>query len=358
MFIKNRLDHLFYLPQIQSFMKFFRIATLVLLAVLLGVECKKDHTDDESIYVTQVFANAIPTDISFANKNVGFISGSVEINTGTAVIAKTIDGGESWKVLPVYIENSPSALIRNIYAKSADSIYATYSSRDSRCGVCFSKDGGLSWRNLGNLVCGAAYNSVFFRTSQIGFICRAGDILQTIDGGSTWNTVFDYDGLSGIGVLFFTDSKIGYAYGGYISDYGGSGGTLLKTIDGGNSWKELHSLRECITSLNFIDNEVGYAFTYKNNIYKTVNGGGTWSLLNNLDGVGSGFYASVGKGKTKYLAFGTYIFKTTDDFKTVTKIYKSLVSGSELSIKAIVPSEKSIFILSSTQSVIRIVRFG
>ena len=328
---------------------------IFLLMSLMGAGCKKNEDNEIKISEIKIFDNASPTDISFANKSIGYISASVEINEGTAVIAKTKNGGVTWEVLPVYIGNSPSALIRNIYAKSTDSIYATYTSQDDRCGVCFSKDGGLIWNNLGNLPCGAAYNGILFKTSQIGFICRAGDILRTFDGGNTWYTVFDFDGFDGIGKLFFTSDKIGYAYGGFISDHGSSG-TLLKTTDGGNSWTELTSLLECITCLSFIDNDIGYAFTYNNNIYKTINGGDSWSLVNNLDGLGSCYYAAVVNGKTKYLASGISVFQTTDDFKTISEVYKSTVYGADLSIKAVNPSNKNIFILSSKQSVIKIVQ--
>lgn len=321
----------------------------------MGAGCEINEDNEIEITEIKIFENASPTDISFANNSIGYISASVEINTGTAVIAKTTNGGDTWKVIPVYIGNSPSALLRNIYAKSIDSVYATYTSQDNKCGVCFSKDGGITWNNLGNLPCGAAYNGIYFKTPSIGFICRAGDILQTIDGGNSWNTIFDYDGFAGIGKLFFTSDKIGFAYGGFISDHGSSG-TLLKTTDGGNSWTELTSLLECITCLSFIDNKIGYAFTYKNNIYKTINGGNTWTLANNLDGIGSYYYAASVDGKTKYLASGISVFQTTNDFKTVSEIYKSAIYGNDLSIKAVKPSIENIFILSSKQSVIKIVQ--
>lgn len=249
-----------------------RFSAFVFLVALSGAGCEKDEGSSIEISEIKLFDNASPTDIGFANKSIGYICTNVEINTGTAVIAKTKDGGVKWEVIPVYIGNSPSALIRNIYVKSADSIYATYTTHDNSCGVCFSKDGGLIWNNLGTLPCGAAYNGIFFKTSLIGFICRAGDVLRTLDGGYTWDTVFDYAGFDGIGKLFFTSNKIGYAYGGYIGDQGSSG-TLLKTSDGGNSWIELTSLSECITCLSFINDDIGYAFTYKNNIYKTIDGG-------------------------------------------------------------------------------------
>lgn len=326
----------------------------LIITCIIFVSCEDCNKSKENISVIKIFDNAIPTDISFANKNVGYISGGFEINTGTAVIAKTIDGGNTWKVIPVYIDKSPSTVIGNIFAKSSDFIYATYTnSRDDRRGVCFSKDGGDNWVDLGNFKLGGAYSGIYFKTSQIGFVCTSGDVLRTQNGGQNWDTVYNYDGFGGAGRLFFTSDKVGYAYGGFAGDHG-SFGTLLKTIDGGNTWIEMNYLSEFINCLSFINDQTGYAFTYDNNIYKTTNGGETWVLLNNFNGLGASYYAAVIKNKVKYFSSGFTIFSSVDDFKTIEPIYKDTLSNVDFSLKAVQPSDKCIFILSSKQSVIKI----
>ncbi|MFZ4723808.1 MAG: WD40/YVTN/BNR-like repeat-containing protein [Paludibacter sp.] len=330
---------------------YLKIISFLWLLSLIG--CTNNSDFDNSITITKVFENATPTDISFANKDVGFISGGFEVNTGTAVIAKTIDGGNTWKVIPVYINKSSSSIIRTIYAKSSDSVYATYNTRDDRCGVCFSKDGGKNWSSLGNFQCGSAYSGINFKTSKIGYVCWTGDILQTTNGGSNWETVFNYDGFGGVGQLFFTSYNVGYAYGGFAVDHG-SFGTLLKTVDGGNTWIEINSLAEFVTCLSFIDDNVGYAFTYNNNVYKTTNGGATWELLKNINDLAGSYYAIAIKNKIKYFGSGFSIFKTSNDFKTIETIYKDTLNDISLSIKAVQPSDKSIFILSTKQSIFKI----
>ncbi|NVO10146.1 MAG: hypothetical protein HXX16_09315 [Bacteroidales bacterium] len=329
--------------------------TLIITGILLLplTSCRKDHQPCESFTETKVFNTAGTSDMSFANKYVGFISGGIEFDMGIAVIAKTIDGGVSWVKIPVYIESSPSALIRNIFAKGVDSVYATYTSRDSRFGVCFSKDGGLTWNNLGNFTVDVGYSGLYFKNSKLGFVCRAGDILQTKDGGSTWDTVFDYDGFGGIGKLFFTSDKIGYAYGGFVDDYG-SFGTLVKTTDGGDTWTELTSMQKFVTCFSFVDDNTGYAFTFDNDIYKTTDGGDSWVLLNNITGQGCSYYSAIVTGKTKYFGTGWSIFKTTDDFKTIKRVYESPVYNAELSVRAVQTSENTLFFLSSQQSIIKI----
>ncbi len=330
--------------------KYFSCFVIIFSMCLFG--CDDCYKSNEIISKIKVFDNATPTDLSFANENVGFISGGFELNTGTAVVAKTINGGLTWKVIPVYIDKSPSSVIRTIYAQTTDSVYATYNTRDDHCGVCFSKDGGENWTNLGDLQCGSAYTGINFKTTQIGFVCWTGDILQTKNGGISWETVFNYDGFGGVGQLFFTSSNVGYAYGGFAGDQG-SFGTLLKTINGGNTWVEINSLAEFVTCLSFIDDNVGYAFTYNNNIYKTTNGGATWAQLNNLNGLAGSYYAIAIKNKIKYFGSGFSIFKTNDDFKTIETIYKDTLNDISLSLKAVQPSNKSIFILSTKQIIFK-----
>jgi photosystem II stability/assembly factor-like uncharacterized protein len=320
--------------------------TGILIVILLFPACRKDDFSCENIIETKIFYTAGPTDISFANKNVGYISGGIESDIGTAVIAKTNDGGNTWIKVSVNIENSPSANIRSIYAKSIDSVYVTYNSQDDRRGVCFSDDGGLTWLNIGNLTVGVYYN-VLFKDKLTGFVCCSGDILQTKDGGNTWETIYSDEDFGGIEKLFFTSNQIGYAVGGY-GDYT----YILKTTDGGDTWTEVASMDKFITCLSFNSNNIGYAFTHENEVYKTTDGGITWKWLNKLE-VGPYFSAAIA-GNTKYFATGNTIYKTADDFKTITEIYTSSVYNAELSIKAVSPSNNTIFILSSQQSVIKI----
>jgi len=352
--VKNKTD-----PKKHKAMRiksFFLLIPLIITSITFTYSCKKDNLCSETITETKLFNNAVPTDISFTNELVGFVSSGIETDLGTAVIAKTIDGGKNWEKISVYIEKSPSANIRAIYAKTPDSIYATYNSRDDRRGVCFSNDGGLTWINLGNIIASGAYSGICFKTGQTGFVCSSGDIFQTRDGGISWKTVFDYSGFGGIGKIFFTSDMIGYGYGGFIAD-NGSNGTIVKTTNGGDNWTELTSMQEFVTCLSFENNNIGYAFTFDNNIYKTTDGGTNWLLLNNLNEVGSSYYSTIVNSNIKYIASGSSVFKSTDDFKTITKIYTSPIYSTELSIKAVKPSDNTIFILSSQQSVIKVVQY-
>lgn len=252
-----------------------RITLAIIFLFFFMVSCSKIdiHSIKETITEHKVFDQAGISDMSFVNKNTGFISGTYDMDAGAALIAKTSDGGITWQQIPVYI-NSPTSIIRSIYAKNKDTIYATYNAINNTYGVCFSKDGGMSWNALGSPKPFVAYTGLFFKNAKVGFVCGGGSVWKTNDGGHTWQQKYYTNNFLGIGKLFFTSKLIGYAYGGFCDD-GGCSGIIVKTTDGGDSWKPL-PLKELATSLNFISNDVGYAFTFDNNIYKTTDGGMSW----------------------------------------------------------------------------------
>ena len=332
--------------------KFHKVMFSVIIAITFLTNC---HKEDDQVIVTeqQIFTSARPTDISFANKNVGFISGSYEEEYGTAVIAKTIDAGVSWEVIPVFINSGPIAQIRSIYAINKDSIYATYSGGNAP-GVCFSQDGGFTWNYLAQFTDGVAYSNILFTKShKTGFLCGGGSIFKTENGWIDWEEVLANSELGGIGKFFFTDSSVGYAYGALIYD-DVNAGSLFKTTDGGDNWSQLNSTYEAFTCLKFINYNVGYAFTFDNNIYKTEDGALTWALLKNITNTGSSYYEAFFNSGTIYFASGPSLFKTDNEFKTISKIFTSSNLDTYLSVKSIQPSEGTTFLLSSEHSVLRI----
>jgi photosystem II stability/assembly factor-like uncharacterized protein len=334
--------------------KKFYLTILLFGTILFNLlDCNKIVSNTETFTETKIFETAGTTDISFITKDIGFISGSTEWSISTAVIAKTIDGGNSWNVIPVVMDVGNATVIRSIYGLNKDTIYATYSTVSGQ-GVCFSKDGGESWSNLSSFCQRIGFTGILFKNSQTGFVCGGGDILKTINGGSSWSTVFDHDGIGGIGDLFFTSKNIGYGYGSYFSG-GAPIGTLVRTEDAGDSWTKISSLTEATNCVQFINDTVGYAFTYQNNIFKTINGGISWKLISNVSNIGGAiYYAAAVSGPEKYFSTGSSIFKTSDDFKKSIKIYSSLSGDSELSIKDVQPDKETIYILSSQHSVIKI----
>jgi photosystem II stability/assembly factor-like uncharacterized protein len=331
------------------------VFSIVFLSCSDSLEQDKEisYKEIKEIQEYAVFENSNPTDMKFANQNTGYISGSYDSKLGVAKIAKTTDGGNTWKELPVSVGNRKTTIIRNIYAQTPDLIYATFTASDGNGEheVCSSKNGGDSWTQIHDFPAG----NLYFLSAKLAFVISYDGIMRSENGGATWKKVND----GGTNGLFFVNDKTAYAHQGYVSSGFAGGffysGQIIKTIDGGKSWKEIFSFDDYITDFVFTDDKIGYIFTFKNDVYKTTDGGNNWQLIKNLDGIGACYYsvATAKRNTPIYFASGSSVFRTIDDFKTVEKIYQ-INNQSVTIIKAERPSDDTIYFLTSEQNIIRI----
>ena len=341
------------------------------LVVFCITSCEKQNTDTENydndiknydndikntpISSIKIFNDAYLADISFADDSVGYISGSVH-EKYEAVIAKTTDGGNSWKEIPVSIDGKTTVRLENIYAKNRNEIYGSFSAThwEDGNGTCYSNDGGSTWTKINDIV----WRELFYVTPQIGFMVNAsGDILKTQDGGKIWNTVHEAYGAIKypnfyLSKCFFTSEKIGYAFGGAVlMSFAGPHivfGGILKTTDGGDTWFGLEAWNDSDypVELVFTDDNTGYAFTFDNNIYQTTDGGDTWILFKSISDIGYETYAVKTKNNDIYISAFRKILKTTDKFESIKTIYNN-----DLRVgKAVQISDKSIFVFSIDDS--------
>ena len=196
----------------------------------------------------------------FVNNTTGYLGGYG--------IYKTTDGGATWKVSYPATDDRQFA-ITDIYFLDADHGYASYSGIGlwsscgcERAGLIRTVDGGDTWEDAFEGESHVSINSIFFTSSTTGFVgISSGSfddanpfpaIRKTDDGGITWKWVltysdFDYD----IFNILYADSKVGYAHG---------NSTIYRTIDGGESWQSVYEngyiksaavLPENIVSANF-----------------------------------------------------------------------------------------------------------
>ena len=125
---------------------------------------------------------------------------SQSFDPGTGSISKSSDGGQTWRTIRAGIPQD--GFVRTLEVSPTDSltIFATYagSSVSRGSGILKSSDGGESW---------AIVNSDSAETSQVAMTKSGaviagynqssgyGKILQSVDGGSSWNAV-------GVGLTF------------------------------------------------------------------------------------------------------------------------------------------------------------
>lgn len=113
-----------------------------------------------------------------------------------------------------------------------------------------------------------------------------GIIIQTTDGGDTWEQIGD-DDLPGLEACFFTSLDTGYV--------GGWDGYFAKTTDGGETWTEIEIDPDIwfIIDMEFWDDNNGIVAAWGAVAYVTDDGGETWTEATGLSDVQDLAYASA-----------------------------------------------------------------
>jgi len=168
------------------------------------------------------------------------------------------------------------------------------------------------------------YNSIFFVDSLLGFVSGypyPGNpfVLKTTDGGENWTQ----SNISGVpSSLSFANNNIGFC-----TTFDG----IYKTTDSGNSWNLSYQDENHFSSVEFINENLGWVFGYtavSNDIYqyKTVDGGLTWYKTF----IASNLYEpkiEMLNDLTGFIISGPKIFKTTNGGDNWIVVYEDLVPG-------------------------------
>ncbi|MGB3078422.1 MAG: T9SS type A sorting domain-containing protein, partial [Saprospiraceae bacterium] len=129
----------------------------------------------------------------------------------------------------------------------------------------------------------------YFLDENIGFVSGlnenlGGVILKTIDGGATWQMVYNTnDGYEYIWKLDFVNSNVAY---GSVESFAGET-TVVKTTDGGDTWEELvvSSIPLDIQGIGFANEEKGWVGPRNSDMWETNDGGLTWIPIGNFSNV-------------------------------------------------------------------------
>ena len=177
--------------------------------------------------VTQVYwlNDFSSVSLFFTNSNKGYICGENSNGDGRGVIYYTSNGGSTWTQ---QIDGEFNAM-HGIQFVGENKGWAV-TERDYENGnwipgqILFTNNGGNLWTPQ-NPPGDNSYFDLYFLNDQLGWVCGT-VILNTIDGGNTWNLQLDQEGtLNGIS---FIDENHGYAV--------GDAGVIYRTSDGGQNW--------------------------------------------------------------------------------------------------------------------------
>jgi len=132
--------------------------------------------------------------------------------------------------------------------------------------------GSKNWRKVSK----ASYpplSDVFFLNENIGWIVGDfGTILNTMDGGYTWeSSINTLPVVASMKCIFFVNENVGFT--------GGKDNVLLKTIDGGTTWSQINieTTYGIIYSIYFSDENIGWIMN-GNEVLYTIDGGDSWTV--------------------------------------------------------------------------------
>ncbi|MGB3079288.1 MAG: YCF48-related protein, partial [Saprospiraceae bacterium] len=203
-----------------------------------------------------------------------------------SVLLRTTDGGATWE----HIEGQIPHLIQGVCGLShmGDNVYGvgiwSYPAYFIK-----STDRGDTWTYTDLSAYADGLVDCYFLDENIGFVSGlnenlGGVILKTIDGGTTWQMVYNTnDGYEYIWKLDFVNSDVAY---GSVESFAGST-TVVKTIDGGDTWEELvvSSIPLDIQGIGFANELTGWVGPRNNDMWETNDGGLSWIPIGNFSNV-------------------------------------------------------------------------
>lgn len=242
--------------------------------------------------------------VAFIDDKIGFL-GTVGTDyfpnvTDTIPLYKTVDGGKSWTPVAYegpYVKGLCAIdIVKEPFINHGVTDYKYHIYAVGRVGspanMIVSQDGGKTWTSKSlNKDCKMLFDIKMF-DKNIGFACAASNedisksnamILKTIDGGKSWNKVYQSDRpFETTWKVSFPTEKIGYVtIQSYNPDPNIKQQRIAKTTDGGDSWTEINLVEDAGArefGIGFIDENHGFVGTM-NSGYETKDGGKSWQKI-------------------------------------------------------------------------------
>jgi len=190
-------------------------------------------------------------------------------------IIHTTDGGYNW----AQQYQTDEGYINSLIFIDQSEGWAVGSVPESKGLIVHTTDGGATWNEqLSGIY--LPLNSVSFINHNSGWaVGDSGTIIRTSDGGQNWVLQDCPDKFSSwyLNSVCFTDGNKGWTAGSSNKmDWNTNGSVILQTIDGGETWQEqFYRPYSGLTSIQFTDADNGWAVGYGGTILHTNNGGAT-----------------------------------------------------------------------------------
>ncbi|MFN5630145.1 MAG: YCF48-related protein [Bacteroidota bacterium] len=177
--------------------------------------------------------------------------------------------------------------------------------------INLSSDDGATWQRVQPFTI-VDFKGIFVKDSLTLFIAGSlgngkGEIYKTVDGGETWEIVYNNINMP-LKDIHFPNDSVGYCVGKYS--------TIVKTIDGGVTWNDLTNVSNISGELNtvwFLNSDTGYVGRSSSfSMYKTSNGGLTWSQVFGYGGTGCYTIKFLNDTLGYAGAYNSRIYRTTN----------------------------------------------
>lgn len=246
-------------------------------------------------------------------------------------MVKTVNGGADWQFSNVIKDSTDTNLSGLQVSKIAldpqnrEVVFASgYNS-----GLFRSDDSGASWTKILSkiLVYDFAIHPQDSKTIYVaGFFDAHGKVLKTVDGGASWNQIYNEEGtenpVRNIAVNPGNPAQI---------LIGTSAGTIVQSSDGGLSWKLINSSGDRVNKVLWQNNNI-YILLRTKGLLKSSDGGGTFqnltqtlsSSLNQLAQINNSIaiqsfnqvFVDEVSGNLLYLTTSQGLYKSNDEGKT------------------------------------------
>ena len=248
--------------------------------------------------------------IEFLDANIGFLG------TLTNRFYKTTDGGNTWNLVTTITPNP--AAICGLDCVGTSTVYG--------CGAYFSPayiikstDSGTTWQYIDMSAYANALVEVLFVDENVGFAsgknASGGVILKTIDGGTSWTTLYN-GAISGEYVwklqILSSNSNVMFAS---VESVAPNMGKLLKSVNGGANWiAKNFPYDDDVQAVGFVSETHGWMGGHDTGFYETLDGGDTWTNTN----VGTNLNRIFFINDNLAFASGDGVYKLTNALSTAT----------------------------------------
>lgn len=175
------------------------------------------------------------TGMSFVDTQTGYVTCDEALNYGSVKILKTTNGGLSWMRLPI-----PGSILEFSSIRFVDALHGCVSGSQVSGGGGFileTSDGGMTW-NVSQLPAAAVVSDIHFSSPSAGYAVSSEKVYKTTDGGVHWFLLATApDTVYLEGVRFTANSSTGIVYGRKTSwDTLFTMPFVGRTTNGGSDW--------------------------------------------------------------------------------------------------------------------------